>query len=159
VLDHQWASIHSSPPWNDLDVPTIVRNEFGAGRAVYSAAGIESLEGEAAAKTLVGLVMELLDDRISFTATTHPSVWMSVFDQRDRGRHQMMASFLNYQPELPPVPVPVRFSIRPPAGARFTALRVVPEGRAIPFAIGAGGAIDARLDSIGLLAMVIAEYE
>ena len=137
----------------------IVRNDFGSGRAVYSAAGIESLEGEAAAKTFVGLVMELLDGRLSFSAETHPSVWMSVFDQRDQNRHQMMASFLNYQSELPPVPVPVRFSIRPPAGMRFTGLRLVPEGRAIPFTIGDGGAIDARLDSVGLLAMVIAEYE
>jgi len=159
VLDHKWASIHSSPPWDDLDAPMIVRNDFGSGRAVYSAAGIESLEGEAAAKTFVGLVMELLDGRLSFSAETHPSVWMSVFDQRDQNRHQMMASFLDYQSELPPVPVPVRFSIRPPAGMRFTGLRLVPEGRAIPFTIGDGGAIDARLDSVGLLAMVIAEYE
>ena len=158
VLDHKWASIHSSPPWDDLDAPMIVRNDFGSGRAVYSTAGIEALEGEAAEQAFVGLVVTgLLNGRLSFTAKTHPSVWMSVFDQRDRQR--MMASFLNYQSELPPAPVPVRFSIRPPAGRRFKGLRVVPQGRAVPFRIGEGGALEAELESIELLAMLTAEYE
>jgi hypothetical protein len=32
VNDRKWASIHSSPPWTDLDAPMIVENSFGAGR-------------------------------------------------------------------------------------------------------------------------------
>ncbi len=157
VLDHRWASIHSSPPWQDIEAPMVVLNDFGSGRSVYSTCGIESLEGEAAERTFLGLIGLLIDGPPSYSADTHPAVWMSAFDQPDRRR--MMVSFLNYQSELPPVPVPIRFAVRPPAGKRFTRLRLVPDDRALPFAIDPGGSLRAQLDSAGLLAMVIAEYE
>lgn len=41
VADERWASIHSWPPWEDTDEPTIVEHRFGAGRAIYSAFDIE----------------------------------------------------------------------------------------------------------------------
>jgi hypothetical protein len=157
VNDHQWASIHSSPPWEQLSVPTIVTNEFGAGRAIYSAASIEAIDGEAETALFVGLVGSLLDGRFSSGAVAHPSVWMTTFDQPDR--HRVMASFLNYQEELPPAPVPVRFWLRPPAGKRFRRLMLAPEGVVREFTLADDGALHADLGAIELMAMVIAEYD
>jgi len=157
VSDHRWASIHSSPPWEDLDFPMVVLNEYGAGRAVYSAAAIETVDADAHANLFVGLVRMLLDDEYAYTAETHPALWMSVFDQREQNR--LMASFLNYQAELPSVPVSVRFSLRPPRGKRFRSLRAVPEGRALEFALGDDGTLRSEIGSVALLAMVLAEYE
>ncbi len=157
VNDHQWASIHSSPPWEQLALPTIIVNEFGSGRAIYSAASIEAIDGEAARALFVGLVSALLDGTFSSGAVTHPSVWMATFDQRDHQR--VMASFLNYQEELPPAPVAVRLSLRPPAGRRFQRLRLAPEGAAMEFTVAADGTLHAEIDAVELTAIVIAEYD
>jgi len=157
VNDHQWASIHSSPPWDEVTVATIVTNEFGSGRAIYSAASIEAIDSEAETALFVGLIGSLLDRRFSHGAVAHPSVWMTVFDQRDH--HRVMASFLNYQEELPPVPVPIRFWLRPPAGRRFQRLLLAPDSALMEFALGDDGTLHADLGAIELMAMVIAEYQ
>jgi hypothetical protein len=157
VADHRWASIHSSPPWQDLEVPAIVRNDFGAGRAIYSAASIESVDAAADSALFLGLVSSLLDGKFSFGADTHQALWMSAFDQPEQRR--VMASFLNLQAELPAVPVPVRFSMRPPVGKKFRSLRMAPDGNALEFKRAGGGAIEAQLESVALLAMVLVEYE
>ncbi len=157
VNDHQWASIHSSPPWEDLTVATIVTNEFGSGRAIYSAASIEAVDSEAETALFVGLISSLVDGHFSHGAVAHPSVWMTTFDQRDH--HRVMASFLNYQEELPPVPVPIRFWLRPPAGRRFQRLRLAPDRAVMEFALADDGTLHADLGAVELMAMVIAEYE
>ncbi len=157
VNDHQWASIHSSPPWEELTEPTIVTNEFGSGRTIYSAASIEAIDKEAETALFVGLIGSLLDGRFSHGAIAHPSVWMMAFDQRDH--HRVMASFLNYQVELPPVPVPIRFWLRPPVGRRFQRLRLAPDGAVMEFTVADDGTIHADLGAVELMAMVIAEYE
>ena len=82
---------------------------------------------------------------------------MTAFDQRDH--HRVMASFLNYQEELPPVPVPVRFCLRPPAGKRFQRLRLAPDDAVMEFRVADDGTIHAELGVVELMAMVIAEYE
>ena len=38
MCNQRWASIHSSPPWQDTDTPVIVENSYGKGRVIYSAA-------------------------------------------------------------------------------------------------------------------------
>ena len=69
VNDHRWASIHSSPPWEDLDAPMMVSNEFGAGRAIYSPLGIEGSSGDAESRLFIAAVRSLL--------------WSSFFRRRD----------------------------------------------------------------------------
>jgi hypothetical protein len=134
----------------------VVVNKYGAGRAIYSAASIEADDAEANEQMFTVLVQSMLDQRLAFSADAHPAVWMAAFDQADRGR--VMVSFLNYQVDLPPAPLPVAFSIRPPAGKRFTALSLVPDGGAIGFVTDADGSIRASLDSVGLMEIVVADY-
>ena len=104
VKDHRFASVHSSPPWTDTDQPMIVRN----GNVVYSASDIEALDAEANEALFVHLIRSLLGAP-TWTADTHPSVWVNVFDQPDRGRY--VATFLNCTADLPPVPVPASVTI------------------------------------------------
>ena len=157
VNDHRWASVHSSPPWEDLDIPMMVSNEFGAGRAIYSSASIEVGSGDAESRLFIATVRSLLGAQASFSAETHPAVWMSVFDQSDRKR--LMISFLNFQAELPIIAVPAKFSIHAPCGRAIKSLTSVPDGRALEFSTDANGTVSAKLESINLLTMVMANYE
>lgn len=99
VKDHHFASIHSSPPWEDLEHPVLVRN----GNVIYSASDIESVDAEANESLFVHLIRSLLGEP-SWSAEAHPSVWVNVFDQPDQKRY--VASFLNATADLPAVPVP-----------------------------------------------------
>ena len=157
VQDHRWASIHSSPPWEDLDLPMMVSNEFGAGRAIYSSGSIESVNGDAESRLFIATVRSLLGAPASFTAQTHPAVWMSVFDQPDRKR--LMISFLNVQADLPIIPVPAKFSIQVPGGGMLKSLMSVPDGRSLRFSTSLNGMVTAEIESVHLLSMLIANYE
>ena len=105
LRDHRFASIHSSPPWDDTDDPMIVRN----GNVVYSVSDIEALDAEANESLFVHLVRSLLGAP-TWSAEAHPSVWVNVFDQPDRGRY--VATFLNCTADLPAVPVPVTLTLQ-----------------------------------------------
>lgn len=98
---------------------------------------------------LIGL---LLEGRLSYTADTHPAVWVNAFDQPEASR--VMLSFLNYQTEQPPVPVPVRFAVRPPAGRRFVSLHRVAGKDSPAFRVADDGTLRAELEQVELLAMV-----
>ena len=82
---------------------------------------------------------------------------MNVTDQAEQNR--IVAGFLNYPTQLPPVPMAeVPFTLRPPAGRRFARLRTVPDGKPLKFTSGRGGVIRATLKNLDALKMVVAEY-
>lgn len=104
VKDHRFASIHSSPPWEDTEHPTIVRT----GNVIYSASDIEAVDAEANEALFVHLIRSLLGEP-TWSADAHPSVWVNVFDQPEHGR--WVASFLNCTADLPAVPVAATLTI------------------------------------------------
>jgi hypothetical protein len=157
VDDRDWASIHSSPPWEETGEPAIVSSEFGSGRCIYSSADLETLEHEPAQRLFATLVRDLLDDAPSFEADAHPAVWVNAFDQTDSRRVQI--SFVNPLAQTGPVPpFEVRFAMCPPAGRTFRALSSVPDGASVPFELGEDGALRARIDDLRDLRMLLGEY-
>jgi hypothetical protein len=152
-----WASIHSSPPWEDTDVPVVVASNFGSGRCVYSAVEIEAIGHEASRRLFVTLVRELLDGPASFEVDAHPAVWVNAFDQPEAGRVQI--NFLNPLRKSGPLPAfTVRFELRPPSGASFRTLSRVPDGAPVPFEIGGGGVLRAQVDDLSDFRMLVAAY-
>ncbi|MCC5870674.1 MAG: alpha-L-fucosidase [Gammaproteobacteria bacterium] len=152
-----WASIHSSPPWEHVDAPTIVENTFGKGRAMYAAADLECRATGANRTLFVTLMRRLLDQPPRFSSDTHPAVWMTAFDQPDR--RQTIASFLNYQAELPGLPIgSVPFELRPPQGETFGAVKQLPGEETLAVARSKDGAVSGMLTDLGVFAMIVAEW-
>jgi hypothetical protein len=156
VLDRHWSSIHSWPPYTDTDRAVIAENAYGEGICVYSSFDVEATDAAANERLFVGIIRRLLGDRARVQARTHPSVWITAFDQPERGR--MIVSVLNYPSDLPPVPVDdVVVTLRAPTGVRFTDVVRAPKGDPIEHTIDAG-AVRSTLGRVEEFAMIVANY-
>jgi len=157
VEGRDWASIHSFPPWERTRIPVVVANDYGGGRAIYSAADLESGGSRAHDVSFLALVRSLLDRRPAFSADAHPCVWMAAYAQPERSR--WLLCFLNNTRELPAVPLPAfRFRLVAPAGTAFTRLQILANGADIPFSIDESGTLAAELSGLEELIMVGATY-
>lgn len=130
VTDCDWASIHSSPPWQDTQNPLVVRNRYGRGLSIYSAFDIEAGQSPEHDSLFLQLIRELLPEPPMVAVATHPHVWLSAFDQNDR----IVLFLLNYQLDEPPLAVgTAEVTIRVPAGRRCTGIRRAPDMMAIRY--------------------------
>jgi hypothetical protein len=159
IFDQQWASIHSSPPWQDTDMPAIVENTHGKGRVIYSAADIETIPSTANEALLQHLLVErLLDDRLFFSCAAHPCVWAEVYRHPEH-RHYRIC-LLNHPEQLPPIPLEdIMFTLRPAPGESFTGLTVGPQREDLPYAIDECGGLTATLDRLKDLTMLFVNYD
>ena len=157
VLDHHWASIHSSPPWQDTATPALVQHIFGQGVSLYAAAALETVDGDANNRLLEMMLRQLLGPNPAFSAEAHPAVWMNV--QHRPERQAFTVAFLNSQLQAPPLPIPeVNFTLRTPRGLAFTRLLQLPDGTPVPFTLDTDGALQATVRQLELFRMLQAEY-
>ena len=82
---------------------------------------------------------------------------MTVFHEPERRRFRVC--FLNYQKQLPAVPIAeVPFHLRLPRGRKPTRVTVLPDGAALKFT-HRGGVLRAAAKNLSVFAMVGVEYE
>jgi len=157
VEGQDWASIHSSPPWTDTGIPALVSNRFGKGRVIFSAADIETGDGAAHERLFVALMRDLLPGAPAFEVDTHPSVWVTAFDQRERSR--LVLSLLNNSAESPVVPRRASISMNPPEGNRFTGLTRLPDNKPVSLQIDEDGVLKSDIESFAMYSMFAATYK
>jgi hypothetical protein len=127
----RYASILTDPPGIATDLPSIVFHRFGKGRVIYTAGVIESWEHDSQ-RAIVARLLRMLATRPYWVETDVPkSVEVTLFRQEDRKR--FVANVINYQQELPNIPVhdlklSIRMDGRPPR-----AVRMLPDGEDLPF--------------------------
>jgi hypothetical protein len=93
----------------------------------------------------------------SFSADTHPAVWMTVSHQPEQYRY--LIGLLNYQAQLPAIPISrLPFTLRPPDGKQFIRLLTVPDNMPIAFTLDSQGALHAATE-LDRLQMLVAEYQ
>lgn len=159
--DHDWANIHSSPPWEDTARPAVLRHRFGAGEVIYSTVALEGARGRlagASRRLFVELIRLLLGRPPAFEADAHPHAWSTAFHEPERSRFRL--SFLNAPPDGAPLPIPlIGFRLAAPAGARFTSLRRAPAGEEVEFSLDEDGAMRAEVRGLELFEMLSATYQ
>jgi hypothetical protein len=158
--DQAWASIHTSPPWEDTSRPAIIEHRFGAGRVIYSTADIETDGGssEPASGLFVGLIRSLLTKTPWFEAETHPDVWVTAFCDADQSR--IRVCLLNHASRFPLLPIPsVRVRLQAPKGTSFKALCHVASGEPVEFSLDEHGGLEAEIRGLEVFAMLAATYE
>jgi hypothetical protein len=156
MMAHDFASIHSSPPWQDLDNPTIVSNRYGEGRAVYSALPIETGRGDADQRVFTSLVRWLLGGPQTLAADAHPDVWVTAFEQPEQNR--AIISVLGYFIDAP-IKFPVSFSYRNRDGRSCVALRDASSGAAVPFEADEDGTVRVAIDAVDGFGMYLVIYD
>jgi hypothetical protein len=96
----RFSSIHSDPPWTATETPELVEHRFGQGTALYAASLIELLEN---AESLIVNAVRRLMPSPSVELEAPGCVEVTLFEQPDRNRYTL--SLLNFQKELPNLPV------------------------------------------------------
>jgi Alpha-L-fucosidase/Beta-galactosidase trimerisation domain len=152
-----FASIHSSPPWEDRDNPTIVDHSYGDGRCVYSAVPIEAGDTEGHGRLFGALISDLLEEGPTVEAATHPKMILNAFDQTEAQR--VVISLLEYDVTPPTAPVPARLRYRPGADRRVVGASHALTGAPLPIAVTADGSVELHLDGVDLFDMVLIDYE
>ena len=151
-----FASIHTSPPWQDLDNPVIVANTLGRGKSVYSVAPIETDVTEGGRKTFAALITGLLDGPPTLGSNASGDIWLTAFDQPEH--HRVVVSALCYRADERPQPFPLSFTYRLGADRQFVSAREAATGTAVPSEVGAEGVVTVALDRVDLFGMYLLEY-
>ncbi|MBI4602759.1 MAG: beta-galactosidase [Planctomycetes bacterium] len=149
----KFSSIHSNPPWVPTEAPEVTLHPFGKGKAVYSASLLETVEG--LRETFVSLV-RLLAGPCRVEADAPGVVEVTAFRQPDRRR--LVVCLVNFQRDLPNVPVDgIRLLVRL-EGERVARVRRLPGGDEVPHAEreGAVEIVAPRLETLVLLALELA---
>ena len=92
--NHKFASIHSSPPWDDTAIAAITKNDHMLGQAIYTVAPIEKSPDAASLELFSTLIWDLLDNSASLMVTAPEQIWVTAFNQSDKNR--TIISVLNY---------------------------------------------------------------
>ena len=110
-LDNQeWASIHTNVPFRDTAHPLLVMNDFGQGRALYSAIALEDVSDNAAStrstlqRLFAGLLRLLLERPPRVEVKGHPDVWPVVRQVAATGA--LTVTLHNHSASLPQLPIP-----------------------------------------------------
>jgi hypothetical protein len=148
----RYASIHSNPPGIPTRNPAVVLNHFGKGRALYVTASLES--HETCRDTLVAL-LRYLGELFSVEAAAPKAVEVTTFHQADRRR--FVVNLLNFQKELPNIPVEgVRIRLRL-NGSTVRRVVQLPAGTPIGYE-ERDGCLEFAVPRLETLAMIAVDY-
>jgi len=129
----KFASIHSNPPGIDTDYPSIIRRRFGEGEVIWVAGPLEMVEHETHRQLFIRLIKSLVKEGFSLEVDAPKSVEVTMFHQEENNRY--VINLLNFQQELPNIPIfNLRLRIKT-NGKQFTKVLILPEEVFLPYEI------------------------
>jgi len=151
-----FASAISNPPGKYTNHPALTMNKYGRGLAIYSAGDLEGMTYEKHEKIFSGMIKDFLKEEIFETNAPKP-VEITVFRQEKKKR--LIVNVLNYQKQIPPVPVhDIRLKINA-RGRKPVKLIQVPEEKEVIFETSADGQVEFIIKKIDMFAMFVLEYK
>ncbi len=156
VIGSRFAQIISDPPAVSPGTsPALVIHSFGKGKAIWSAAGLESSDHAVNARTLTSLLRRVISEPWRFEVDTHPAVEMTLYHQPEQSR--LLAGLLNMQSITPPLPVAAKVRVMLPSGRRVSNVVLLPDRKPLKFDI-AGPYVQFSIDPFEILAMALVQY-
>lgn len=151
----KFASIHSNPPGIETEYPSILRRKFGKGEVIWVAGPLEAVDRDLHRDVFVRLIRSLLDGDLSFEVDAPKSIEVTMFRQCEHNRY--IVNFLNFQPELPNIPVyNIKFRIKT-RGQRFSKVLILPEKIPLDFEIK-GDYLETTIPKVGTYLMLGVYY-
>jgi hypothetical protein len=127
----RYASILTDPPGLQTALPSLVLHAYGKGKVIYSAGVIESWEHDSQRAILARLLALLAPRPWRVVVDAPKSVEVTLFLQEERKRYVL--NVINYQQELPNIPIhDLKLSVRMD-GRVPSAARLLPDGTALRF--------------------------
>lgn len=121
----------TDPPAPTTGQPSLVLNRYGKGSALYSAGAIENWDYDSQRALFARLLRLLASRPFSFQVEAPKPVEVTVLDQPDR--NQSVIQLLNYQQEMPNIPIEgIHVALRLD-GKTPRDLVVVPDNQKVPF--------------------------
>lgn len=150
-----FASANSNPPGISTDLPSIVLNQYGKGKVIYSAGVLELMKEDDHRSVFINLIKLISNRPFFFEADAPKSVEVTLFHQEDKKRY--LIDLLNYQAELPNIPVSdIKIRIRLD-NKKPQRLILLPEGKKLDFKIE-GNYIEFIAPKLETFLMICLEY-
>lgn len=156
ALNSHFAQIWSDPPAIRPGTdPGIVINRFAKGKAVWTAAPLESRADAVNARVFELLLKRILPPPYKFEADTGPAVEVTLFHQQDRRR--LLVGMLNLQEQLPAIAVSAVIRVQVPQDRRVRKVSLLPEQKDVAFS-RSGPYVSFKVPEFKLIRMAIVEY-
>lgn len=150
----KFASAIANPPGIHTDYPSVVYGKFGKGKVVYSAACIEAETNYEREDAFIRALSYVLPEKCYFESDAPGCVEITLYKQAERKRYVL--NMLNFQKELPPVPV-VETTVKVRVEENVKRIFSAPDKTELPFTIE-NGEITINVDKLDLFKMIILEY-
>jgi len=125
-----FVSTYSNPPGIPTDHPAIILNQFGPGRVIYVSGELEN--SEFYRLVIINLIRQLCD-HFTFEADAPQAVEVTAFHQDERKRY--LISLINFQRDLPNIPVENMHLTLRLDGKRIRQLLWLPDEKTLDFEI------------------------
>ncbi len=153
---NRYSSVHSNPPGIPTDYPAVVLNQYGKGRVIYVAGDLEAMEYEPHRQIFTNLIKSLSPKPFLFEAEAPKSVEVSIFHQKENERY--LINVVNFQNELPNIPVEgIVLRVRLD-GKRPERLISLPENKEIPYEIK-GDCLELTVPKLETFLMMALDYK
>lgn len=154
---NRYAAAISNPPGIPTAYPALTVYPNGAGKSMYAAGRLESMETTEHRIIFANLIRSLRQRPFHFESDAPKAVELTLFHEPERSRY--MINLLNFQSELPNIPVEgIRVSVTLDEGRKPARLLLLPEGAEWAFETD-GATVSFTAPRLASFAMMAIEYD